>query len=147
MRISNSFTDADVSFDLIAIKNKINNTAPRSALIAAEDLAANILEPLKEKFEFRIVSWYRSAVLEREYCKGSFHEWTRANGVAFNDRNWYEYLKEKQHVLGCAVAIVGSDNSAIFEWLQTQTFDILQMRDGYIHVSFVKDSNRMLVLS
>jgi hypothetical protein len=147
MQISKNFSDVDVSFDLIAIKNKINNVAPRPVLLAAEDLAANVLEPLKEKFDFRIVSWYRSAVLEREYCKGSFHEWTRAKGVAFNDRNWYEYLKEKQHVLGSAVAIVGSDNSAIFEWLQTQTFDILQMRDGYIHVSFVKDANRMLVLS
>jgi len=147
MQISKNYTDVDVAFDLIAIKNKISNTPPRSVLLAAEVLAAHVLEPLKEKFDFRVVSWYRGAVLEREYCKGSFHEWTRAKGVAFNDKNWYDYLKEKQHVLGCAVAIVGADNSAIFEWLQTQTFDVLQMRDGYIHVSYVKDANRMLVLS
>ena len=147
MKISKSYTDADVGFDLIAVKNKIGNVPPRAVLLAAEDLASGLLEPLKEKFEFRIVSWYRSSMLEREYCKGSFHEWTRAQGVAYNDKNWYEYLKEKQHVLGSAVAIVGADNSAIFEWLQTQPFDILQMRDGYIHVSFVKDANRKLVLS
>ena len=146
MKISENYSDVDVGFDLIAVKNKINNTPPRPVLIAAEELADKLLEPLRKEFKFRIVSWYRSAVLEREYCKMGFHNWCRANGKTFNDKNWYEYLQEKQHVLGCAVSIVCDDNDKLFEYLQTQTFDILQLRDGYIHVSYVTDANRKLVL-
>lgn len=146
MKISKNYTDLDVGFDLIAIKNRIDNTPPRTALNAAEALAANILEPLREKFDFRIASWYRSNALEREYCKVGFHEWTRANQVAFNDKNWYTYLQEKQHGLGVAVALFSNDIEALFGYLQTQTFDVLQLRDGYVHVSYVEKANRMIVL-
>lgn len=147
MRISENYTDQDVSFDLVAVKNRIDNTPPREALLAAEKVAANILEPLRLLFDFRIVSWYRSPVLEREYCKASFYDWIRAQGLPFNDASWIKYLNDKQHVLGSAVAIISNDAQAIFDHLQTQTFDILQMRDGYVHVSFVEGSNRKMVLS
>nr|DAF93419.1 MAG TPA: peptidase [Myoviridae sp. ctshb19] len=147
MKISQNYTDLDVGFDLVAVKNKIDNTVPRAALLAAEGVAQKILEPLREKFDFRIVSWYRSSALEREYCKGSYHDWLRQNGLPFNEQNWARYLNEKQHVLGCAVSLISNDSQAIFEHLQQQTFDLLQQRDGYIHVSYVEGANRKIVLN
>lgn len=147
MRISENYTDLDVGFDLVAVKNKINNTPPIEALRAAEKVAENILEPLRKEFDFRIVSWYRSPVLEREYCKASYYDWLRANGLPFNETNWVKYLNEKQHVLGVAVSLISNDAQAIFDHLQNQTFDLLQMRDGYIHVSYVENANRKMVLA
>lgn len=147
MRISENYTDFDVSFDLVAVKNRIDNTPPREALIAAGKVAENILEPLRKQFDFRIVSWYRSPVLEREYTKGSFYDWIRAQGLPFNDASWIKYLNDKQHVLGSAVSLISNDMQSIYEHLQTQVFDILQMRDGYIHVSYVEQANRKIVLS
>lgn len=147
MKISDKYTDNDVQFDLIAAKNGIDNTAPRKVLTMATDLAENVLEPLASKFEFRILSWYRSSTLEREYCKKSYFEWLRTNRLTFNETNWVAYLKEKQHITGAAVSIFSNDLQEIFEYLQTQTFDILQLRDGYIHVSYVKNANRKLVLN
>jgi len=147
MRISEHFTDLDVGFDLLAQKSKIDNTPPRAALLAAEKVAENILEPLREQFDFRIVSWYRSAALEREYCKGSYYDWLREAGLPFNETNWARYLADKQHILGCAVSLISNQSTAVFEWLQTQTFDVLQMRGNYIHVSWVEGANRKIVLS
>lgn len=147
MKISEKYTDIDVEFDLIAAKNGIDNKAPRAVLTVATDLAENILEPLKSKFEFRILSWYRSSVLEREYCKKSYFEWLRANRLTVTEANWVKYLQEKQHITGAAVSILSNDIQEVYEWLQTQTFDILQLRDGYIHVSYVKGANRKLVLN
>jgi hypothetical protein len=147
MRISENYTDLDVGFDLVAIKNRIDNTPPRDALHAAGKVAENLLEPMLKKFDFRLVSWYRSPVLEREYTKASFYDWIRAQGLPFNDASWIKYLNDKQHVLGSAVSLISNDAQSIFDWLQTQTFDILQMRDGYIHVSYVENGNRKIVLS
>jgi len=147
MRISEHYSDLDVGFDLLAQKSKIDNTPPREALLAAEKVAENILEPLREKFDFRIVSWYRSPALEREYCKVSYYDWLRENGLSFNEANWARYLNDKQHVLGCAVSLISNESTAIFEWLQQQTFDILQQRGSYIHVSYVAKANRKIVLN
>lgn len=147
MKISEQYTDTDVEFDLIATKNGIDNKAPRNVLSRATDLAENILEPMALKFDFRILSWYRSSVLEREYCKKSYFEWLRTNRLTVNEANWVKYLQEKQHITGSAVSVLSNDLQAVYEWLQTQTFDILQLRDGYIHVSYVKDTNRKLVLN
>lgn len=147
MRISKNYSDLDVGFDLVAVKNKIDNTPSRDALIAAGKVAENILEPLRELFDFRIVSWYRSPVLEREYCKVSFYDYIRAQNLPFNDASWIKYLNDKQHVLGAAVSMISNDAQAIFDHLQNQTFDILQMRGNYIHVSFVEGANRKIVLS
>lgn len=146
MKISEKYTDADVTFDLIAVKNGIDNKAPRSVLNMATDLAENILEPLAQEHDFRIISWFRSATLEREYCKRSYFEWLRTNRQTVSEASWIKYLAEKQHITGAAVSIFSNDLQAVFEWLQNQTFDILQMRDGYIHVSYVQGSNRKLVL-
>lgn len=147
MKISEKYTAADVTFDLIAVKNGIDNSAPRSVLNMSTDLAENILEPLSEQFEFRIISWFRCATLEREYCKKSYFEWLRNNRQTVSETSWVAYLKEKQHITGAAVSIFSNDAQAVFEWLQNQTFDILQMRDGYIHVSYVKGANRKMVLN
>lgn len=147
MRISKNYSDLDVGFDLVAVKNKIDNTPSRDALIAAGKVAENILEPMREQFDFRLVSWYRSPVLEREYCKVSFYDYIRAQNLPFNDASWIKYINEKQHVLGAAVSLISNDSQAIFDWLQTQVFDILQMRGNYIHVSFVEGGNRKIVLS
>ena len=146
MQISEHYTDLDVSFDLVAVKNKIDNTAPREALLAAEFVAENILEPMRQQFDFRIVSWYRSAALEREYCKVSYYDWLRQNGLPFNETNWMKYLNDKQHVLGQAVSIISNESQAIFDWLQQQTFDILQIRGSYIHVSYAEGQNRKMIL-
>ena len=147
MKISEKYTDTDVEFDLIAVKNGIDNKAPRAVLSAATELAENILEPLAEEFEFRILSWFRCSTLEREYCKKSYFEWLRTNRLTFSDASWIKYLSEKQHITGAAVSILSNDLQGVFEHLQNQTFDILQLRDGYIHVSYVKDANRKLVLN
>jgi hypothetical protein len=147
MKISEKYTDTDVEFDLIAVKNGIDNKAPRAVLSAATELAENILEPLAEKFEFRILSWFRSSTLEREYCKKSYFEWLRTNRLTFNEASWIKYLSEKQHITGAAVSILSNDLQAVYEYLQNQTFDILQLRDGYIHVSYVKDANRKMILN
>uniref|UniRef100_A0AB39CDU3 Peptidase M15 n=1 Tax=Pseudomonas phage HRDY3 TaxID=3236930 RepID=A0AB39CDU3_9VIRU len=147
MQISEHYTDLDVGFDLLAHKSKIDNTPPRDALLAAEKVAKNILEPLRSQFDFRIASWYRSSALEREYCKGSYYDWLRENGLPFNETNWVKYLDGKQHILGCAVSLISNEAQAIFEHLQQQTFDILQMRGPYIHVSYVEGANRKIVLS
>lgn len=147
MKISENYTDTDVDFDLIAVKNGIDNKAPRAVLTAATDLAENILEPMADKFEFRVLSWYRSSTLEREYCKKSYFEWLRTNRLTVNETNWIKYLQEKQHITGAAVSILSNDLQSVYDWLQTQTFDILQLRDGYIHVSYVQGANRKLVLS
>lgn len=147
MQISEHYSDLDVGFDLLAQKSKIDNTPPRHALLAAEKVAQNILEPLREQFDFRVVSWYRCSALEREYCKISYHDWLRENGLPFNEANWVKYLDGKQHVLGCAVALISNQSTAIFEHLQQQTFDLLQQRGNYIHVSYVDGSNRKIVLS
>lgn len=146
MKISENYTATDVGFDLIAVKNKIDNTPPRNVLRAAEDLAEYVLEPLRAAFQFRIVSWYRSSTLEREYSKPSFFEWCRNNKLPLHDKNWFDYLENKQHVTGHAVSIVSENLEAMFEHLQGEDFDILQMRDGYIHISYVKGANRRLIL-
>ena len=147
MKISEHYTDLDVSFDLLATKSKIDNKPSRAVLINAEVLAENILEPLREEgFDFRIASWYRSNALEREYCKLSFHNWTREQGLPFNESSWATYLRDKQHIHGYAVAIVSNDNQQIFEWLQNHTFDLLQLRKDYIYVSYVDGKNRKMVL-
>lgn len=149
MRISKNFTSADVEFDLIAVKNKISNKASASVIQCAEDVALNILEKLVEQdFRFNVVSWYRSDALEREYCKISYIEWARKNGKSssWNSKDWFEYRNEKQHITGSAVSIFSGDLQPIFEFLKTLTFDILQLRDGYIHVSYVEGANRGLVL-
>lgn len=145
--ISEKYSELDVTFDLIAVKNGIDNSASRSVLNMATDLAENVLEPLAQHFDFRIVSWFRCSTLEREYCKKSYFEWLRTNRLTVSEASWINYLKEKQHITGAAVSIFSNDAQAVFEWLQNQTFDILQMRDGYIHVSYVAGANRKLVLN
>lgn len=146
MKISENYTDTDVGFDLLAIKNKIDNKPTRQILLAAEDLAVNILEPLLKEHKFNIVSWYRCSTLEREYCKHSYFNFLRENRLVSSEKSWAEYLGQKQHITGSAVAIVAPNLDAVYEWLQDRTFDILQKRDGYIYVSYVKDANRKLIL-
>jgi hypothetical protein len=146
MKISPNYTDLDVGFDLVAIKNKIDNTPPRNVLRAAEDMAEFVLEPLRNAYNFRIVSWYRSPTLEREYSKPGFFDWCRQNKLTCSDKNWFDYIQQKQHVTGHAVSIVSNDLEMIYEYLQSEEFDILQMRDNYIHISFVKGANRRLIL-
>lgn len=147
MKISEHFTDVDVGFDLVAIKNKIDNTPSRQVLLLAEDLAVNLLEPLKAEHDFRIVSWYRCSNLEREYCKHSYFDYLRENRLTVSEKTWATYLGNKQHVTGSAVSLISGNMDTVFEWLSDQTFDVLQMRDGYIHVSYVKGANRKLILN
>lgn len=147
MRLSAHFTVYDLEFDMYARKNKIENIAPTAVIQAAEDVAQHILEPLVDAgFRFNIASWYRSAALEREYCKTSFLEWSHGNNRNYTQNNWVEYLTGKQHMLGTAVAISGGPLAEIYEFLRQLRFDTLQMRDGYIYVSYVDGANRGLIL-
>jgi len=146
-RVSESFTVADVEFDLYALKNRIENTAPPQALRNAEILAKRILEPLRNAVNFQILSWYRSDALEKAYCKNAFYKWTVDNREHFSERTWSKYASEKQHTTGQAVALRSNNVKALFDYIKANLeFDILSMREGYVHVSFAQDANRKLIV-
>ncbi len=143
MKISEHYTRHHVEFDLYAHKMKIQNVATSVVLRNAEELAANILEPIYELHP-NIVSWYRSETLEREYSKFHYMEWCRARKLRTDDASWKSYLGDKNHITGNTVTLMYDEK--IVAALQEMEFDILRA-ETYIHVSYTAGANRKMVIT
>lgn len=155
-RISPNFDYRDVSYSYAAQRLGIDNTPTDAVIKNASALAQNVLEPLREQFEFIYVhSWYRSATLERELCKQTFYHWCVSNRRHFADANsWRDYFETKQHPLGQAVDIRAKNGTIdeLYAYIkQNLPFDNLKTEfhteveeSGWVHVSYVEGRNRGL---
>lgn len=155
-KISPNFDYRDVAYSYAAQRLKIDNTPSERVVKNASILAQNLLEPLREQFEFiHVHSWYRSAALERELCKQAFYAWCVANRRHFQDAtSWRDYLETKQHPTGCAVDIRARNGSVsdLYGYIRrNMEFDFLKIEfttdieeSGWVHVSFVEGRNRKI---
>lgn len=156
-RLSTNFIMREVARSNVADRWGIDNTPSAIVLRRAEDLAKNILQPVRNKYgiSFSPNSWYRCEQLERIIAKNGFERWCNRHGYSSYDaRAWVLYLSKKQHPTGMAadIEIPGVNNDRLFDWIKDNLkYDqlIREFRragdpaSGWVHVSFNADGNRM----
>ena len=149
------FKPYEVSKSTTAVREGIDNTPTEAQLAAAQELARNILDPVREHFgiAFSPESWFRCEALEKVITRVGFGRWCRKNGMPKDADAWAIYFPRKQHPKGQAAdfEIPGVDNLEVFEWIRDNCkFDQLiqegyrqgEPNSGWIHVSYIVNGNR-----
>lgn len=150
------FKPYEVSKSNTAVREGIDNTPDEAQLKAAQELARNVLDPVREHFgiAFSPESWFRCEKLERVITRHGFGRWCVKHKVAKDENAWADYFPLKSHPKGQAAdfEIPGVDNLEVFEWIRDNCeYDQLiqegyrqgEPNSGWIHVSYrPRGSNR-----
>lgn len=152
---ADNFKPYEVSKSSTAVRNGIDNTPSESQLEAAQALALNVLDPVREHFgiAFSPESWFRCEALEKVITTAGFGRWCTKHKRAKDADAWGDYFKLKSHPKGQAAdfEIPGVDNLEVFEWIRDNCeFDQLiqegyrhgEPNSGWIHVSYKQAGNR-----
>lgn len=126
------FTIKELTYSATAEAKKLDNTPSSSVIKKLEELVANVLDPLREKYgkPIRISSGYRSTAVNRS-----------VNGET-----------SSQHLKGEAADITAGskqENKKLFDIIKMNLpFDqLIDEKDfTWIHVSFKKTGNRKQIL-
>jgi hypothetical protein len=154
-RWAQHFKPYEVSKSNTAVREGIDNTPNEAQLEAAQALARNVLDPVREHFgiAFSPESWFRCEALEKVVTRNGFGRWCRDRGIAKDANAWADYFPLKSHPKGQAAdfEIPGVDNLEVFEWIRDNCkFDQLiqegyrqgEPNSGWIHVSYRPAGNR-----
>lgn len=145
-----NFRMYEVARSQTAARHNIDNTPPADIIAAAQALAVNVLQPIRNEFgSFSPQSWYRSEALERQLCQKSFMSWRDRNP----GKTWQDYFARKSHPKGEAVdfEIIGISNDELFQWCKENLeFDQLirefpkagDPTSGWVHISYSATNNR-----
>lgn len=149
------FKPYEVSKSTTAVREGIDNTPSEAELSAAQGLALNVLDKVREHFgiPFSPESWFRCEALEKLIARRGFGRWCVKRGRAKDADAWADYFPTKQHPKGQAAdfEIPGVDNLEVFEWIKDNCeFDQLiqegyrqgEPNSGWIHVSWKPSGNR-----
>ena len=147
MKLSKYFFDYEVGKSNTANIQEILNEPTKEVMVAAQLLAINVLDPIREHFgtPFSPQSWYRSEELERFITKKAFEQWCRNRGSPVSQFSWIEYFNKKSHPRGEAVdiSIPGVDRIDLFNWIKDNIiYDQLILESTWVHVSFSATYNR-----
>lgn len=154
-RWADHFKPYEVSKSTTATREGIDNTPDEAQLGAAQELARNVLDPVREHFgiPFSPESWFRCEALEKLITRAGFGRWCLKHKRAKDANAWADYFPLKSHPKGQAAdfEVPGVDNLKVFEWIRDNCeFDQLiqegyrhgQPNSGWIHVSYRKGNNR-----
>lgn len=155
-KISPHFSHREVSKSYTADRHEIDNTPTPEVMAFAQQLALNVLEPIRTHFgiPFSPNSWFRSEALERHICWTSFVKWSKRKGYSSPDETaWADYFSRKSHPNGQAadIEIPGIANDDLYAWIEENLeYDQLirefpkkgDPMSGWVHVSWNPSGNR-----
>jgi len=139
-----------------ATRLMIDNTPTQPTLVAAQAVAVNVLDPIREHFgiPFAPTSWYRGEKLEKAINDAAWKTWCARKGIKANAESWKQYFALKSHPKGEAVdvQIPGVPNPVLADWVEKNipAYDQLILEyfrpndpmSGWVHVSFSLINNR-----
>lgn len=137
-RISKHISYNEATYSPTAARKGITNSPEQEQLARMKELADNIFEPLREHFKepIYINSFFRSVTLNSviggsstsQHCSGQAMDIRIGHNSEFTNRDLFEYIKDN---LDFCQLIYEFGNDESPKW---------------VHVSYVKESNRKEVL-